>query len=139
MPAQRCLLHKRLPKPTGSKYGACWPTPQLIVAGGEQDKLYSFDLTNRKWSVLADGPISNWMVSPDSQYLYFVRETPGNPQAMRIRLADRKIAIVASLKGLRRVSDSSIGGATWIGVSPDGSLLLTRDIGTQEVYALNVK
>lgn len=58
---------------------------------------------------------------------------------MRVRLADGKIEVVASLKGLRRVSDSSNEGASWVGVSPDGSLLLTRDTGTQEVYALNVK
>jgi serine/threonine protein kinase len=122
-----------------SKFGAYWPTQQIIVAGGEQDKLYSFDTTNQKWSVLADGPISNWTVSPDSRYLYFVREMPENPQAMRVRLADRKIEVVASLKGLRRVSDSSIGGASWVGVSSDGSLLLTRDTGTQEIYALNLK
>lgn len=121
-----------------SKVGAYWPTQQMIVAGGEQDKLYSFDTTSQKWSVLADGPISDWTVSPDSRYAYFARETPENPQAMRVRLADRKIEVVASLKGLRRVSDSSIGGASWVGVSPDGSLLLTRDIGTQEIYALNV-
>ena len=122
-----------------SKFGAYWPTQQMIVAGGEQDKLYSFDMTKQKWSVLADGPISNWTVSPDSRYLYFVREMPENPQAMRVRLADGKIEVLASLKGLRRVSDSSNGGASWVGVSPDGSLLLTRDTGTQEVYALNVK
>jgi Tol biopolymer transport system component len=122
-----------------SKFGAYWPTQQMIVAGGEQDKLYSFDMTKQKWSVLADGPISNYTVSPDSRYLYFVQEVPENPQAMRVRLSDGRIEVVASLKGLRRVSDSSIGGASWLGVSPDGSLLLTRDTGTQEVYALNVK
>ena len=122
-----------------SKSGAYWPSARMIVAIGEEDKLYSFDITTEKWSVLADGPISNSMVSPDSKYVYFVRETPGDPHAMRVRLSDGKIEVVALLKGLRRVSDSSIGGASWMGVSPDGSLLLTRDTGTQEIYALSVK
>jgi serine/threonine protein kinase/Tol biopolymer transport system component len=122
-----------------SKSGAVWPSKRLIVAGGEQDELYSFDVKTEKWSVLAEGPISNWMISPDSQYLYFVREVPGNPEAMRVRLADRKIEAVTSLKGLRRVSDITIQGASWVGVAPDGSLLLTRDMGTQEIYALNMK
>jgi hypothetical protein len=75
----------------------------------------------------------------DSQYLYFVRETPGNPEAMRVRLADRKIEVVTSLKGLRRVSDITLQGAYWMGAAPDDSLLLTRDMGTQEIYALNLK
>jgi len=89
--------------------------------------------------VLADGPVSNSALSPDSKYVYFIRETPGDPQAMRVRLADRKVEVVTSLRGVHRVSDSSIGGASWMGISPDDSLLLTRDIGTQEIYALNVK
>jgi WD40 repeat protein len=59
------------------------------------------------------------MISPDSQYLYFVRETPGNPEAMRVRLE-----AVTSLKGLQRASDIKLQGA--VGVAPDGSLLLTR-------------
>jgi hypothetical protein len=100
--------------------------------------LYSFDRSTETWSVLADGPIHDYMMSPDSKYLYFVREAPDNPQAMRIRLADRSVEIVVSLKGLRRVSDPTIDGYSWVGTSPDGSLLLTRDTGTQEIYALNV-
>src|SRR5690348_12867980 len=58
---------------------------------------------------------------------------------MRLRLADRKIEAVTSLKGLRRVSDITLQGASWVGVAPDGSLLLMRDMGTQEIYALNLK
>jgi hypothetical protein len=121
------------------KSGAFQPTPQMIVAAGEQDKLYWFDRTTGKWSLLADGPIQNYMISPDSKYLYFVRETPENPQAMRVRFADRRIEAVASLKGVRRVADPEIGGQSWVGVAPDGSPLLTRDTGAQEVYALNVR
>lgn len=121
------------------KEGAFQPSPQVIIAGGQQDSLYWFHLPSQKWSVIADGPISNWMLSPDSKYLYFVREMPKNPQAMRIRLSDRKIETIASLEGLRRIADPIIFGSSWIGIAPDGSLVLTRDIGTQEIYALDVK
>jgi eukaryotic-like serine/threonine-protein kinase len=121
------------------KSGAFQPSPQMIVTNGQQDRLYWFDRTTEKWSLLADGPISNYMISPDSKYLYFVRETPENPQAMRVRFPDRKIEAIASLKGLRRVADPAISGQSWVGVAPDGSILLTRDIGTQEIYALDVK
>jgi len=77
--------------------------------------------------------------SPDSKYIYFVRETPGNPQAIRVRLADGKTEVVAALKGLHRVSDTAIWGGTWMGVASDGSVLLTRDTGAQEIYALNLR
>ena len=122
-----------------AKDGAFWPTPEMIIAGGEQQKLYYFHRTSEKWSVLADGPVSAWMISPDSKYVYFVRDTPGHPQAMRVRLADLRVEAVGALKGLHRVSDPATEDASWIGVAPDGSLLLTRDTGTQEIYALNVE
>jgi hypothetical protein len=79
------------------------------------------------------------MISPDLKYLYYVKETPDNPEALRIRLSDRKLQVVAPLKGVRRVLDEATWGHSWVGVAPDGSVLLTRDIGTQEVYALNMK
>jgi serine/threonine protein kinase/Tol biopolymer transport system component len=116
-----------------------WPAQQMIIAGGEQDNLYSFDLRTQKWSELAKGPIYNWMVSPDFRYLYYVKEIPDNPEALRIRLSDRKVQAVASLKGVRRVLDQPTWGQSWLGIASDGSVLLTRDIGTQEIYALDVR
>jgi len=120
------------------KDGAFQPSPEIIVAHGPQDNLYWFDARSQRWSVLADGPILNWMPSPDSKYVYFVRELPENPQVLRVQLSDRKTEAVASLKGLRRIVDPAIG-VSWVGVAPDGSPLLTRDTGTQEIYALDVK
>jgi serine/threonine protein kinase len=121
------------------KIGAFQTSPQMVVAGGQQDRLYWCDLSSGKWSVLADGPIQTYMPSPDSKYLYFVREMPRNAELLRVRLADRKIEEIASLKGLRRVADPMMFGVSWIGVAPDGSALLTRDTGTQEIYRLDLK
>jgi hypothetical protein len=109
------------------------------VALGAQDNLYWFDARSQRWSVLADGPILNWMPSPDSKYLYFVRESPENPQVLRVRLSDRKTESVASLRGLRRIADPATEGSSWVGVAPDGSPLFTRGTGTQEIYTLDVK
>jgi hypothetical protein len=41
------------------------------------------------------------------------------------------------LKNIRTAVDVYMG--TDLDVAPDGSVLLTRDIGVQEIYALNVK
>jgi hypothetical protein len=60
----------------------------------------------------------------------------------RLRLTDKRIENVLNFKEVRRVEDEQITGvnfSTWVGVTPDGSVLLTRDIGTQEIYALEVK
>jgi hypothetical protein len=59
------------------------------------------------------------------------------PNAMRIRIADRKIEFITSLKNLRR--SISPGGATQISVAPDGSPMFTRDLSTEVIYALTVK
>lgn len=76
-------------------------------------------------------------MSPDYKYLYYT--TGGaEPQALRIRIADRKTETITSLKDLRRITDWEDDN-TQISVAPDGSAVFTRDTGTQEIYALTVK
>jgi hypothetical protein len=48
------------------------------------------------------------------------------------------VETLASLKDLRRFVDLVEAG-TQISVAPDGSPVFTRDIGSQEIYALSVK
>ena len=59
------------------------------------------------------------------------------PQALRVRLADHKVEMIANLKDWPRAD-----GPDWntqISVASDGSAVFTRDVGTQEIYALSVK
>jgi len=91
-------------------------------------------------SCLATGTVPrtfvNWLHSPDYRYLYHA--TGGaEPEVLRIRLADRKVETITSLKGMRQATGPD--GNTQISVSPDGSPIFTRDIGTQEIYALTVE
>jgi Tol biopolymer transport system component len=123
------------------------------LVGGQwigQDKLIArqlvtskpmvFDMKTQKWSDLLPGTTPtifvNWLHSPDYKYLYFA--TGGaDPQASRIRLADRNVEAITSLKNF--IQATGPDGNTQIGVAPDGSPVFTRDIGTQEIYALTVK
>jgi hypothetical protein len=57
--------------------------------------------------------------------------------ARYLRKLRRLLANTEEGDGKPRVVDPY--GGTQVGVAPDGSVLLTRDVGTQEVYALNVK
>jgi hypothetical protein len=54
----------------------------------------------------------------------------------RVRIADRKLEEIVSLKDVRRA-----GGVfgPWEGLSPDDSPLLLRDTATQEIYALDAE
>jgi hypothetical protein len=97
-------------------------------------------MKTQTWSDLVPsslpGRLVNWSHSPDYKYLYYT--TGGEePKAMRVRLADRKIESIASLKDLPRAIGPD--GNTQVSVAPDGSPIFTRDIGTQEIYGLTVR
>jgi len=120
------------------KGGGIWVGQDGLIAGEQEStKCLYFDFKSQKWSELLSANFVNWSVSPDGKYLYF--STGGTEQqAKRIRLSEGKVETMASLNGLRRVVDAVEGG-TQIGIAPDGSPVFTRDIGTQEIYALNIK
>jgi Tol biopolymer transport system component/DNA-binding winged helix-turn-helix (wHTH) protein len=96
-----------------------------------------FDFTTQKWEQLVNLDVSYPSWTEDGEYLYFqdwstVRQD-GNQRIIRLRLRNHKLERIVEFKDLRRVA---VGTATWSGVAPDGSPLLARDVGSQEVYAL---
>ena len=121
--------------------GGQWVSENVLVAASlNEAKLEVFDVRTQEWSDLVPGKVPgivvNWAHSPDYQYVYYT--TGGaEPKAVRIRLADHKVENIASLKDLRRALGPD--GNTQISVAPDGSAIFTRDIGTQEIYALTLK
>jgi Tol biopolymer transport system component len=73
--------------------------------------------------------------SPDSQSVYFAYQSEGGAATewYRVRIKDRKLEPFASLRSL----NAAVSGSSWIGMTPDGSLISTRDAGTNEIYALD--
>jgi serine/threonine protein kinase/Tol biopolymer transport system component len=127
-----------VPKSQG-KAGPWFVTQDVLLAASEDSsKFFLFDFKSGTWSDLAEDPSTfpAWTMSPDGKYLYCT--TAGNePKALRIRIADHSVENIVSLKNFRNASDPDEG--IDIGIAPDGSALLTRDVGTQEVYSLTVK
>lgn len=113
--------------------GGWWVTQDQLVASDQHtSKFLTYDFKTQKWTDLISGNFANWRVSSDSKYLYYT--TAGAvSEARRLRFADHEVEAITSLRDLRRPVV-----CTDIGVAPDGSPIFTRDIGTQEVYALNV-
>ena len=118
-----------------------WVGDNRLIAGTPDfTKLMIFDVSSQKWSDLvsftAPGYVVNWVHSPDYKSVYY---TIGgaDPMLLNIRLADNRVQTITSLKGLHRATGPA--GNTEISVTPDGSPVFTRDIGTQEIYALTVK
>ena len=121
--------------------GGQWIAQSTLVARRlDTSRPAVFDMKTQKWSDLLPGATStifvNWSHSPDYKYLYYT--TGGtDPQVVRMRLADHRAEILGSLKELRQAAGPD--GNTQISVAPDGSPIFTRDIGTQEIYALTLK
>jgi WD40 repeat protein len=121
--------------------GVQWVAEDMLVAAtADRKKLLVFSVRTQKWSELVSLAMSdtviNWAYAPDYKYVYYT--TGGTePQAMRVRLADHKVEMITSLKDLPRAVGTD--GNTQISVAPDGCPVFTRDIGTQEIYALAVK
>ena len=119
--------------------GPFWPANDMLVAPTlkpGKEGFVTFDVKTQKWSLLVKGMFQHWMTSIDGEYLYLM--TGGNdPKIVRVRLSNGSLDMVASLKSFRPVVDEDTD--KWLGVATDGSPVLTRDIGTQEIYDLNVR
>jgi len=97
-------------------------------------KLMLYDFATQKWLELAKTDIGDMNWTGDGQYLYFDSGSGLDPAISRVRIADRKVERVTGLKDFRRVEFSYY---PWSGLTPDGDPLLLRDVGTDEVYALD--
>jgi Tol biopolymer transport system component len=125
-------------------WGARWVGDEKLVAAlMTRSGFKLLDLKTQTWSDWAIYPspnaISRWGVSPDHQYLYYA--TSGtDPQLMRVKFGENHPEPVVSLKDFNFAMFVQFNGADeWINFAPDGSPLLLRDKGSQEIYALTVR
>jgi len=100
----------------------------------DSDALMLFDLTNQQWTELARMGIGYPSWSHDGQYLYFDSILTEDPAFFRVRISDRHLERLVSLKDIHRLWGLQ---SEWTGLAPDDSLLVTRDIGSPEIYALD--
>jgi len=93
-----------------------------------------FDFTTQKWTELAKMFVGypNW--SRDGRYVYFDGIIDNEEGGYRIRISDRKLERIVSLKGF-----PAAWGAfgNWSGLAPDESPLYVRNASIQEIYALD--
>lgn len=91
-----------------------------------------FDFKTGSWSELTRGwGLVRW--SQDGQYVYYLRYGT-NSAVMRIRVSDRRVEEVASLKATRQAG--RLAGLDF-GLTPDGAPIVLRDVGMQEIYSLD--
>jgi DNA-binding winged helix-turn-helix (wHTH) protein/Tol biopolymer transport system component len=124
----------------GNQLGPMWIGPNKLIAARSTLKSFQiFDFATQNWSDLPNPEqelLQDWAQSPDLRYFYYT--TGGQiPKVIRVHVADLKSEVVTTLKDLPRAQDAA--GGTTISIAPDGSPIFTRNIGTQEIYALTVK
>ena len=112
------------------------PDGRYIAAlNAEHSNLVLYDFKLQKWAELtkiaADFP--NW--SRDGNHIFF-HSFGSDTALLRVRVSNHNLERIASLKGIRQTI-SAIG--TWCGLAPDDSPLVLRDVGTQEIYALDLQ
>ncbi|HTS38449.1 MAG TPA: protein kinase [Candidatus Solibacter sp.] len=120
--------------------GPRWsPDGRYICAfTADTKKVVLLDVSSGKWSDVTTGTAlqyPNW--TPDSKFVTFEDVGPEGPEIDYVSVAGNKKERVASLKGIARVN--LISGAPWNGVAQDGSPLIMRDVGTRELYSLELE
>ena len=108
----------------------------LAAKAIDNSKLMGFDFKTSKWAEWAkpsDAVYVNW--SRDGKFVYFNSALESEPAIYRLRVSDRKLERLVNLKELGRQASGVY--ASWTGLAPDDSPLALRDIGSQEIYALD--
>jgi Tol biopolymer transport system component len=113
-----------------------WSPDGRYIAASTSDThhVMLFDFKIQKWIELAhvDAAYPAW--TSDSSAIYLTASSNGEEGVIRVRLSDHRIErVVADLKGFR-AAQGTFG--PWFGIDPDGVPITLRDIGTQEIYAL---
>jgi serine/threonine protein kinase len=108
----------------------------LAAVNAQSTKLLLYDFKTQKWSDWTSELIGfpNW--SRDGKYLYYDSPFTDHPTFRRIKVGQSHSEVVADLKGIFRYSAPPAFG--WSGSAPDGSALFSRNLSTDEIYALDL-
>jgi Tol biopolymer transport system component/DNA-binding winged helix-turn-helix (wHTH) protein len=136
------LRSRRTSKVPGSD-GLCSPrwSPDgrhLSAMPFDSSRQVLFDFGTRSWTDLAKvaGGYPSW--SHDGQYLYFRSDwqppSLPTPTVYRIRISDRKLERAFTFEDVRQAFGEF---GFWIGLAPDDSPMLLRDLNHEDIYALD--
>ena len=108
------------------------PDGRYIAALTPQFRLHLYDWETRMdTATLTTFGVGFPSWSRDAKYLYFEDNSTSN--WYRVSIENRKVEKLASLNDLK-MAPATLG---WVGVTPNGSLISTRDVGRTEIYALD--
>ena len=112
---------------------------RMVAISYDNTTLMLFDTATRKWrklSVIRGLGYLAW--SADSSYVYTDTLDSKDPAYLRIRISDGKLERVLDFKDIRTYP-GQFGPSSWTGLGPGETLLVTRDLSSQEIYALDLE
>jgi Tol biopolymer transport system component len=133
------LATKRVSTVPGSEnlFAPRWsPDGQHLVAvSADSKKLLLFDFKTEKWTDWVSSPdfLGEPSWSKDGAYVYYLNRSGDGGTYRRIRVGANKPELVVDFGNLHLFGDSMIG------LTPDGSVLFTRDVSADEIYSLEVE
>jgi Tol biopolymer transport system component len=105
----------------------------LAALSVDSTKLALFDFSTQKWENVVERGFYSWPCwSHDGRYVYYLQGVR-SPAVMRFRTADRKAERVVDLKDIRTTGFYGVS----LSLTPDDRPIVTRDIGTEEIFALD--
>ena len=137
------VASKHISELPGSKglFSPRWSPNGKYIAAMDATTLHLllYEVATQKWSIISDQTVGFPVWSHDSKYLNFqLYPAPDRLYRIaRLRLSDHKIETVTELDKLGRLTNGTLG--PWLGLAPDDSPLLARDISTFEIYALDME
>jgi Tol biopolymer transport system component len=105
-----------------------WSPDGHLVAGlsAVSSHLMLYDIQKRKQTEIFSGPGKYPSWSRDGEWLYF-----GSSGWRRVRMRDLRVELVETVKSI------TLADWGWFAIAPNNSLITARNIGTDEIYALD--
>jgi Tol biopolymer transport system component len=111
------------------------PNGNFLAAISEGNHVLLFDLKTNSKTELTKLNANSLTWSHDGQYVTFSSVDQDEPVYFRVRITDRKLERVVSLKDIKRPTSESFG--SWTGLDPEDAPLALRDISSYEIYQLD--
>jgi WD40 repeat protein len=107
----------------------------LAALTPDQTRIMLFDFQKQAWKQISSGSHLGWLAwSRDGDQLYYL-DYAGNTSIRTIRIRNGSIETVCELKDFPL---TGMWGSS-LTLGPDDSPLLLRNIGTHDVYSLDLK
>ena len=104
----------------------------LAALSSDMKRLLLFDFKTQKWTdwISESGGVFFPVWSPDGTYVSYNTGTKQDPWYCRIKVGQTRPELLIDLKDLHFDS--------WSDITPDGSVIFSRDLGTDEIYSLQL-